>query len=294
MAGDTVVLVVPFPSRVGQRVDVRLAIGGMSIFSGEWATVFYSKTVTVQKSRLQSIEERLLAEWHFEHRYPNETSFIGISPSAKIPRFYDLSGNGNHLIYGAYNRWDSNTMWIQGINGLALNFSPDGQGAFYSVNWVTGRCAPTKSFTVELWIYPRDTVSSHTLVELGAWYRWIYINWCGPITAYLGFNGTADAPQTTATITSNTKLQPYHWYYIAVTYDGKYVRIYINGKLDKSEYHPGYVTPPPYDYTIYLGSNYGQPPYYDGLMDEVYIWGRALTPQEIKERFEMYANKIGS
>ncbi len=252
MAGDVGVLVVPFASKVGQTVNVKLAIGGMTIFSGEWATVFYSKDVTVQKSRIPSIERGLLAEWHFEHRYPYETAFIQGNPSAKIPRFYDLSGNGNHLIYGSYDYWNSDTMWVRGVNGLALNFKPKGSayGAFWSVDWITGKCAPTKSFTVELWIYPRDTISSHTLIELGAYYRWIYIDWGGKITAELGINGTANAPQTIVTVSSNTVLQPYHWYYVVVTYDGKYVKIYINGKLDKSEYHPGYITPLPYDYPI--------------------------------------------
>ncbi|WP_457550726.1 LamG-like jellyroll fold domain-containing protein [Archaeoglobus sp.] len=42
-----------------------------------------------------------------------------------------------------------------------------------------------------------------------------------------------------------------------------------------------------------MGSNYGNSPYYDGLMDEVYVWDRALTPQEIKERYEMFAGNIG-
>ncbi len=295
MAGDVGVMVVPFPSKVGQTVEVKLAVGGMSLFSGEWATVFYSKKVTVQKSRVLSVENGLLAEWHFEHKYPNETAFIKRNPSAKIPRFYDLSGRGNHLIYGAYDSWDSDTMWVKGVNGLALNFKPkdSAYGAFWSVNWVTGKCAPTKGFTVELWVYPRTITESHTLIELGAWYRWIYIDGNGKITAVLGINGTANAPQSTVTISSNTKLQPHHWYYIVVTYDNKYIRIYINGKLDKEEYHPGYITPPPYDFTIYLGSHYGNLPYYDGFIDEVYIWNRALTPQEIKERFEMYADKVG-
>ena len=77
-----------------------------------------------------------------------------------------------------------------------------------------------------------------------------------------------------------------------VSYDGQFVRIYINGKLDKEEYHPGYITPPPEHDALFIGSQWGSYSF-NGLIDEVYIWNRALTPQEIKERYEMYASKVG-
>ena len=67
------------------------------------------------------------------------------------------------------------------------------------------------------------------------------------------------------------------------------MRLYINGKLDSELSASGSIGSP---YTsTYIGA---QPPkeYFKGIIDEVYIWNRTLTPKEIKERYEMYANSI--
>jgi flagellin-like protein len=293
-AGDKGVLIVPLATKVGEEVTIQLAIGGMTIFSGESASVFFSKKVTVQKAKIEDLEEGLLAEWHFEHKYPDEASFIDANPT----RFYDLSGNGNHLIYGAYDWFDSDRMWVEGVNGYALNFSPHGSayGAFYSVDHITGRINLTQSLTYEAWIRPRDFLDLRTVITDGAWWRWIFVSkdgwWGGSrrVVACFCFNGD-NTPGTEKYIVSKTELEENRWYHVAVTYDGKYVKIYINGKLDKSEYHPGYITPPPELSAVQIGSQWGSYSF-SGLIDEVYIWNRALTPQEIKERFEIYADRI--
>ena len=275
MAGDVGVMVVPFPSKVGQTVEVKLAIGGMSLFSGEWATVFYSKKVTVQKSRVLSVENGLLAEWHFEegeNQIKNDPDGDGYS-------IYDLSGRGINGGF-SYGSWSNN--YVDGVNGKAIYF--DGSNDYV---WIHSRfwnkINPRKQVTYEAWIYPEATDSWRYIIANGRWDKGIWIDW-GRIRFNLPDVGT---------LYSSNNIQTNKWYYIVATYDGSKMRIYINGELDNESSASGLIGSSNPNVNTVIGAQSSSAYFFKGIIDEVYIWNRALTPQEIKERFEMYADKVG-
>jgi len=273
-AGDKGVLIVPLATKVGEEVTIQLAIGGMTIFSGESASIFFSKKVTVQKAKIENLEEGLLAEWHFEegeNQIKNDPDGDGYS-------IYDLSGRGINGGF-TYGIWSNN--YVDGVNGKAIHF--DGVNDYVWIDYsFLDKINPRKQVTYEAWIYPEDTNNLQNVIFNGAWYRRVIIGY-NKVGFELNISGQHKL------LWSNTNIQPNRWYYVVATYDGSKMRLYINGKLDNELSASGLID---YPYTnTFIGSQ-ASTEYFKGIIDEVYIWSRALTPQEIKERFEMYADRI--
>ena len=71
------------------------------------------------------------------------------------------------------------------------------------------------------------------------------------------------------------------WTHAAITYDGVKANLYINGKLDKLEVKQAFTFGINEDPLI-LGCDFpGGDEYFDGVMDEVFIFNQALTQAEI-------------
>ena len=79
-----------------------------------------------------------------------------------------------------------------------------------------------------------------------------------------------------------TKIVTGEWYFVATTYDGKSVNLYINGELDGTIAAPGKIA---YQNTeMWFGAapaDPGQAWYFNGIMDEVEVWNKAMTADEI-------------
>ena len=91
---------------------------------------------------------------------------------------------------------------------------------------------------------------------------------------------------------SDTALPLKRWTHAAVTYNGSYVRIYINGKLDKSIYAYGSITPKAGDWgcamgMIVEGDGDETNRAFHGELDEVMIHNRALSAAEIQAIYKV-------
>jgi hypothetical protein len=83
-------------------------------------------------------------------------------------------------------------------------------------------------------------------------------------------------------IRGDTILNTGQWYHVAGTWDGAVVRIYVDGVLDNDPpgSHTGTIgtdTRP-----LYIGGRDGADPF-NGILDDVRVYGRALSPEEIAE-----------
>ena len=89
------------------------------------------------------------------------------------------------------------------------------------------------------------------------------------------------------------------WYFIAATYDRTVFKIYINGELDNSK-NVSYM---PYlnNFPLVIGRACGgdpclfrpNSPSINGTLDEVAIYNRALTPEEIQQHYQNGLNGLG-
>jgi hypothetical protein len=179
----------------------------------------------------------------------------------------DASGNGRTgTISGA-------TWSTQGKFGSALSFNG-------SSNLVTVADAPalrlTTGMTLEAWVFPtlasgvRDVIIKE---GPGADYYNLYArNWHGlPESNVLvsGSNRTAEGPALAANA----------WTHLAGTYDGSAVRLYVNGVLVATTNFAGSISTS--TGALRIGGNTIWGEYFQGQIDEVRIYNRALTLSEI-------------
>lgn len=74
------------------------------------------------------------------------------------------------------------------------------------------------------------------------------------------------------------------WSHYAGTYDGKTIRVYKNGKLQKSTAAPGRTQP--FASQICIGGIIGRDRNFSGKMTDVCLWNRVLSAEEIAALFE--------
>jgi hypothetical protein len=85
----------------------------------------------------------------------------------------------------------------------------------------------------------------------------------------------------TARISSVSTLSPGVWHHVAATYDGTVLRLYINGMPDSSVNLSN--TPPANNQYLYFGQRGDNAYYFDGKLDEVRIWRRALSAAQVAD-----------
>jgi len=186
---------------------------------------------------------------------------------------HDSSGNGNDgTIYGA--------TWTPGKFGYALGF--DGIDDFVKVtsppNLPAGNSARTITAWVNVKVLPKGvnegvvvgygTTSGDSSFELGVFgenkdNRFFYSQWYRDVVG-------------------NTIPQVGQWYHIAITHDGTTQRLYVNGVVEST----GSLTPnTPSGTDLLIGKFYQTDisRQFNGLIDEVGIWNRALSAEEIKQ-----------
>ena len=180
----------------------------------------------------------------------------------------DASGNGNNgTVSGA-------TWAAAGKYGKALQFN----GSSARVNVPDAASLHlTTGMTLEAWVNP-TTVN-------GNWRDVIYkgndnyyleatsSNASKPDAGLIAGGSYADA-YGTAALTANS------WTYLAETYDGTTLRLYVNGTQVASTAHTGTITTSTNPLQIGGDSIYGQ--YFAGMIDEVRIYNTALTATQIQ------------
>ena len=216
------------------------------------AVLIISLTVSVC-----SADEALVGYWAFEE---------GEGEDVK-----DLSGLGNDgIIMGQ-------TEWKQGKLGTALAFFKDGQGYVEIVDNETLDIAD--QITMTAWIKPSDiyigddwTERNCIVAKKRAYY--LDISETGNLAFYL-YN-----VQPQEWLFGDTDMTDFlnNWVHVAAVYDGGDQKLYVNGSLDASFIKSGTITVNEDNLTIGWVDNNR---YFDGIIDEVMIWSRALTEEEL-------------
>jgi hypothetical protein len=180
----------------------------------------------------------------------------------------DASGNGHTgTISGA-------TWSAQGRFGNALAFNGLNQ-------WVTvphsSQLNLTTALTLEAWAFPTAASGPRDILlkegSTGDLYNLYARNWRGLPEANVfvgGTNRVAEGPGLSANV----------WTHVASTYDGTTLRLYLNGVEAASTVVSGPIATSPGPLRIGGNSLWGE--YFQGRLDEVRIYNRALTPAEIQ------------
>ncbi len=199
----------------------------------------------------------------------------------------DSSGNNNNgTIHGA--------TWVKGQVGGALEFNGTDN---YVVIPGFAALNNLKAVTMMAWI--KSSLSTrHTIIE-----RWLYggktnerslVLTVGPASKGVSF-GLKPAPDTGGGgfLGSIGHVPTDGWAYIAVTSDGQKMKIYIDGVQDpRTKAAPGKIKPSTANLNIggwYAEGEWSE--YFKGIIDEVSIYSRALTAEEILKYYQMTSTK---
>jgi len=180
---------------------------------------------------------------------------------AEGPRVGDASGNGNAGYIG-------NASWSEGRFGSALQFS--GKDA------MTIRASQpldaTGEITLQAWINPsqpqtdwRDVITRENSNGAGAFSL--------PAASADGVPGEGWV------VKEKFKLVPGRWSHLATTFDGRVQRLYFNGKLVAVRPHASKKIE---SGALYIGGSPTWGNRFKGKIDEVRIYNRALTGEEIR------------
>jgi hypothetical protein len=196
----------------------------------------------------------------------------------------DLSGNGNNGTLYNFN-FTATSGWTTGKVGGALSF--DGVNDYVEIP-NSSSLNPTK-ITIVYWFYSREVgIPQKTILQKP------YTSHSSPYYQYATFlyNSALHTRFSIGSASSQTaqisNISPNIWYYYAVTYDGTYAKTYLNSELKTNNQFTGSIDG--YNTVIQLAaypnlpknSNYC----WNGLIDEVRIYNRALSDSEIKALYD--------
>ena len=196
----------------------------------------------------------LVAAWAF-----NQGSGSTVANSAG-------TGNGGTI---------SGATWTTGQFGGALSF--DGIDDLITVNDANSLDL-TNGMTLEAWVKPTALADFSTVVMKertnGLSYAMYASNGANsPPTVYI--NEGSDRSATGALL-----LPLNSWSHLAATYDGSTINLYVNGNLASSATGGGSLATS--TGALRIGGNTVWGEYFKGLIDEVRVYNRALSPSEIQ------------
>ncbi len=189
---------------------------------------------------------------------------------------YDLSGNNNHgTLY-------NNPQWVDGKVGKALSF--DGVDDYVNVS--SSSSLEPSQLTIIVW------VKMNSLISTG-WGPMLVSKYGGNYKGYTFFLKATSGKPTIGIARINPNaiyqcmsvdpLTTNEWYFIVGTWDGNTSKIYINEDL-KNSYNSPSIT---HSSNLVIGKNsWSNSGYVNGFIDEVRIYNRVLSVEEIKTLYQ--------
>jgi hypothetical protein len=184
-------------------------------------------------------------------------------------KLIDVSGNGNNGII-------SRATWVSnGMYGGALSFDGHAQVDIpdaTSLDLTTG-------MTLEAWVKPASLSGLGTILLKGGLSAPSYALFASdPNIAGNPPNGKINTSLGGVIDNGNAKLPLNQWSFLAETYDGSTLKLYVNGNLVDSESASGNILESGSD--LFIGGYFGQ--YFSGLIDNVRIYDQALPQSQIQ------------
>lgn len=214
------------------------------------------------------------------------SSYSEIDPATVVGVWLLDEGSGNDALDLSENGNDgdiSGTKWVDGKFGGALEFS--GEGDFVAVPGAEGFDG-IPQLTLMAWFkFDSFPPQNYTTVGKEATYRFV-ISAGGAghfVLATIGNNWYSGG-----TLASGSGFKTGQWQHVAGTYDGKLVRLYIDGELageGPQEISGDIVDTGNTFYINMVGvaAAHDNVSFYEGLIDEVAVFNMALSEEDIKD-----------
>lgn len=200
------------------------------------------------------------------------TSYWRLDEHAASSFVQDQNGSNNGTATVNTNTWN-----VTGKIGTAFNI--DGSGNVVGLG-NPAALYPTEAITVSAWIYGTNWAGDagfNTILGSASGLGF-HVDASGYLSLYIPFTG-----QGFKFIQSSTTMNQNQWYLVGFTYNRTKLKLYINGSEAASA---------DYTYTMNMNSanptslgdeNSGNLRYFNGYLDEVGFWGRALSAAEFTQ-----------
>lgn len=207
---------------------------------------------------------------------PNNVVAMWLFDEGQGKTVRDSTGNGND---GTIN---GDPKWVDGRFGKGLEF--DGADDYIAVSDSDSLDVNGDQITIVAWIKGSGwPAANHVVRKLHDQAQGhIYVLRIQPdtIRAYIA---TDTNPSPGYQVNGATSLNTGEWYHVALVYDGKEIRVYLNGEVDGSVEASGNIATSGAELRIGRGDPAG---YFAGVIDEVAIFNVALDEEGIKEIME--------
>lgn len=199
-------------------------------------------------------EDGLVAYWPFDE---------GTGKAAE-----DVTGNGHD------GKFAGAPKWVDGKFGTALEFDGEEDHVVVSDD---AAFAIEENITFMAWFSPGDVLTSRRLMVKN-----------NSIFVIFDF-GNKDSidflvkPDNTFAESKTTDWKVGEWYHFAGTFDGKTMKVYVNGKLEGEAANNVPIAPS--DLELWIGGDdFGRPTdFFPGTIDEVRLYEKTLTEAEIQK-----------
>lgn len=194
-------------------------------------------------------------------------------------------GAGNTIVDQSGHGWDGilhgNGAWTQGRAGKALRL--DGSTVVDLGSPPAFRME--KAFTLEAWILPDEWIPgtfhgvAAKMPDAAPYAGWALY--------HAGYNDMFQVAANLSGVDTRLATAPPHegrWHHVAVSFDGETLRLYVDGESAGTRKQKGALAVN--DEPLLLGRLYKNRPEtgFKGLIDEVRLWNRALTGEELAAR----------
>lgn len=201
--------------------------------------------------------------------------FAALAPTVPLASWNldELSGNSALDLIGSNNGTISNATRTPGIKNGALQFN----GSTSNVTIPSKpEISPVTALTMMAWVNPKDNRTAK-IFQKGDWGG----HGIGQ-DVWKGWNCTIRMADNTSHSIEWGDNRPLlnEWYHLAMTYNGSLLSFYVNGVLKSSEAATGnlFVN----THALAIGSDNGSQKFFNGKIDEVALYGVALSSLEIQ------------
>ena len=274
------------PSVGNLATENPLIIGahGQATASTQWFNGSLDDVRVYNRALSASEIQALYKSGTVKYATPSDTGLVGYWSMNEGSGSYagDSSGNRNT---GVFPGGTANPTWVDGKRGKALNF--DGSNDYVAITNANSTLKLTSSDgTFSAWVKPNTISGFDGIIGNNFGSGWWFILNAGKIA----FWAATDA----AVYDSNTVVPNGQWTHILVTYNNasKTATFYKNGVFDGSQVTANTIGNG--GTTFYIGNDgrdgAGYP--FDGLIDDVRIYNRALSAAEIQALYKSGAAKF--